>query len=123
MSVSEQFGAANREGVYTAVPGTENMGWRYSSRAAVPLLDRWRAQQIGRAGFWYVKDIGSSSGYTPTITERAAVAVERVNEVTGLDRGLLGIVGSIVGIPPLLVLIILLFLGWSLLSRSGAVTK
>lgn len=109
------------EGVYVAVPGTDRMGWRYTSRDAVPLLDRWRAEQIGAAGFWYVTELFSNSEYTPTVSERVAVAVEKVNDATGADRGLLGVVARLLGIPHGLALVVVLVAAYAIARKFGLV--
>ena len=116
-----ELGTPGREGVYTVVPGTGKMGRRYGSRDAVPFTVRWRAQQIGKSGFWYVTDGFSSAAYRPTLSERAAVAIEDVNEATGADRGVLGIFSKLLGIPYPLSVILVLFLAYALLRGAGLV--
>ena len=111
------------EGVYTAVPGTGKMGWRYSSRDAVPWYQRLNARQIGAAGYWYVPQAGfwGDTEYRPTLGERAAVAVENVNDATGANRGVLGIFSTVFGLPYWLSVVLVVFVGYALLRGAGLV--
>ena len=56
MSLTATISGTLSEGVLTVLPGTQTAARRYTSRDAVPVLDRARAQQIGAAGYWYVPE-------------------------------------------------------------------
>lgn len=117
--------AVETEGVVTAIPGvTPPMrAKRYTSKNAVPLLFRVNAKQLGAAGFWYVALPDTPREAWDKLTGAAATTIQNAHEAIGADKGVLGVVEAVLGVPRWLVLALAVFAGWAALRAAGVVSS
>lgn len=118
------------EGVITSLPDLGKVA-RYTEQANVPLLERFRAKQIGAAGYWYVP-VGQTvteawDNLTNAFWSTAAAAVDERDALVDdakqatQGHGVLGVFSTLLGIPYPLSVVLVLFVAYALLRGAGLV--
>jgi hypothetical protein len=119
VDLTDELGSPTREGVVTVVPGTTTRAYRYSSLDAVPWYLRFNAKQIGAAGFWYAQMPDTPGEIWDKITGSAATAVQTAHEAIGADKGVVGVLATVTGVPYPLLIVGALIAGYAVLRGAG----